>query len=182
MIFRFLLVPLLLFSTQVWAGVVEISAGFSYNRSNYSETNYSWNRRLGASIGYHLSERSQIELAFQDVMDRTKIEGYEDTTFFDKIYSANWVQAITGKNYPIQPYFKLGIGQLNRKASGNYFGGAARPPDLVDQVTGVLGAGMRIYLTKNFGLRMEGTSYLSGGAIGTWKDNFALNFGLSIYF
>ncbi len=32
-----------------------------------------------------------------------------------------------GKNYFIQPYAKVGVGQLNREASGNYAGGSSPP-------------------------------------------------------
>lgn len=168
-------------STSASGGAIEFSVAGSYSRSNYTESNYSWNRRYGGSIGYHLSERSQIEFAFQDSLDRTRIAYYEDTTFHDQVYSANWVQALTGKNFAIQPYFKIGIGQLNREASGNYVFGSS-PPAVVDSVTGVLGLGSRIYLTRSFGLRAEATSYLQGGSIRTWKDNFGITVGVSFFF
>jgi hypothetical protein len=45
-----------------------------------------------------------------------------------------------------------------------------------------LGAGLRIYLTRAFAIRVEGTSYLEGGSLPTWKDNIAATFGISIYF
>ncbi|MCM2323644.1 MAG: outer membrane beta-barrel protein [Oligoflexia bacterium] len=158
----------------------EVSTGFSFNRSNYSDNNYSWTRRWGATLGYHFSDRSGIELTMQDVVDRTFIGGYEDTTFHDRIYSVDWYQALAGKNAPIQPFFKIGVGQLNRDASGSYaFGGT--PPLQVDQLTGVLGAGLRIYLTRTIGLKSEATSYLSGGRLSTWKDNIGFTLGISIY-
>lgn len=162
-------------------GVVEISAGGSYNRSSYTDGNYSWTRRWGGSVGYHLTELSQIEIGFQDVFERTRIGGYEDTTFHDQIFSANWVQSLLGKGSPIQPYGKVGIGQLNREASGNYALGGA-PPIIFDSVTGILGAGIRLYLTRTFVLRGEATTYLTGGNIGTWQDNFAFTTGISILF
>lgn len=170
-----------LLSRPASAGAFEVSGGFNFNRSNYSETSYSWNRRWGASVGYHFTERSGIEFSFQDVVDRTMISGYEDTTFHDQVASINWIQELLGKKYAVQPYFKVGVGQLNRTATGVYAGGGS-PPLLVDSLTGVAGAGLRIYLTRTFGLRFEGTSYLSGGSIATWRDNFALSFGASIYF
>lgn len=166
---------------QTLAGAFEVSSGFSFNRSNYTNNNFSWTRRWGASLGYHFSERSEVEVAFQDIVDRTFIEGYEDTTFHDRIYSVNWVQEFFGKNTPFQPYFKVGVGQLNRSASGTYAGGAS-PPALVDSLTGVLGAGLRIHLSRTFGIRTEATTYLARGSIRTWKDNVSLNVGFSVYF
>lgn len=187
--YRFKLSSVLLFvgilaccGTPASAGVFEISLGCSYNRSNYSDRDYSWSRKLGAGIGYHISEKSQIELAFQDIFDRTKIDGYEDTSLHDRIYSLNWVQSLIGKNFPIQPYVKIGIGQLNRDAEGTYLGGNASPPVQMDSVTVVLGAGLRLYVLKNFAIRSEATSYLTGGNIRTYKDNVSLSVGASFYF
>ncbi len=163
------------------SGAIELSLGGSFNRSNYTSTSYAWTRRLGFSLGYHLTELSEIEIAFQDVIDRTYLQGYEDTTFHDQIYSANWVQSLTGKESFLQPYLKGGVGQLNRKASGWYAIGAT-PPSEVNSLTGIVGAGLRLYLTRNFAIRSEATTYLTGGALGTWKDNYALQFGVSWMF
>lgn len=165
---------------QAVAGAFELSAGFNFNRSNYTASDYSWTRRWGASIGYHFTDTSEVEIAFQDITDRTSIRNYQDTTFHDQVYSANWVQAFAGKNAAIQPYIKVGIGQLNRDASGSYANGAS-PPLLVDSLTGVLGAGLRLYLTRGFGIRAEGTTYLTGASIGTWQDNFSVSFGVSLF-
>ncbi len=163
------------------AGTFEFSLGGSFNQSNYGGGNYSWDRRWGGSIGYYFLALSQVELSFQDVTDRTNISGYEDTTFHDQIFSLNWVQSLAGKTFPLQPYVKAGIGQLNREATGNYASGAS-PPRTVAQLTGIVGAGLRVYITRAFAIRGEATSYLVGGNISTWQDNFALNLGISLAF
>ncbi len=175
-----LVVVVILLPKDAAAGVIEISAGFSFTQSHYSETSFSWNRRWGAALGYHLTELSQLELGFQDIVERTQITNYEDTTFHDKIFSANWLQAFAGRTSGIQPYVKVGVGQLNREASGVYWFGAS-PPAIVDSLTGILGAGMKIHITRTFGLRGEVMSYLTGGSISTWKNNTSLTTGISLY-
>ncbi len=164
-----------------WAGAFEFASGFSYSRSFYSEDSFNWTKRLGLSLGYHFSDLSEVEFAFQDILERTVISGFEDTTFHDRIYSMSWVQNLLAKSAAIQPYFKLGVGQLNRDASGNYLGFIS-PPARVDSITGVLGAGFRLYLTKTFAFRVEATSYLAKGSIRGWKNNVVVNFGLSLFF
>ena len=159
---------------------LEISTGLSFYQSNYSADNYSWTRRWGASFGFHFTDLTEIEFSFQDITDRTVLSGYEDTTFHDQVYSVDIVQSLSTRSSPIQPYVKAGIGQLNRTASGTYANGAS-PPLVVDSLTGVLGAGLRVYLTRQFAIRAEGTSYLTGGAISTWKDNFSGTFGVSLF-
>ncbi len=172
-------VAFLLASWPAAAAGLEISAGLSFSRSSYGDGNYSWTRRWGSSVGYEFNDRSEIEFAFQEVLDRTYIEGYQDTTFHDEVYSFNWVQNLLGRNSPLQPYVKVGIGQLNRDASGVYAGGSS-PPKRLDVVTGVLGGGTRLYLTRSFAIRFEVTSYLEGGNIRTWQDNVGATLGLSI--
>jgi hypothetical protein len=122
-----------------------------------------------------------VEISFQDVVDRTRIANFEDTTFHDQIYSASWIQTLTGQNFALQPYVKAGVGQLNREATGSYANGVA-PPSRVDSVTGVMGVGLRIYVTRTFAVRSEATSYLAGGSIRTWKDNLSTTIGASLYF
>jgi hypothetical protein len=162
-------------------GAFEFSVGLSYNRSNYTAENYSWSRRYGASIGYHFSERSGVEFSFQDAYERTYIANYQDTTFQDQIYGLSWIQAVTGRNAPVQPYLKVGAGQLNRDASGSYANGAA-PASRVDSLTGILGLGLRLYLSRGFAIRGEVTSYLQGAQISTWQDNISATAGVSVYF
>lgn len=163
------------------AGVVELSVGFSFNQSNYSGESFYWTRRWGASVAYHFSERSGLEFGFQDITDRTFIQGFQDTTFHDQIYSVSWIQSLLPKDYRLQPYFKIGLGQLNRDASGSYADGAV-PPPRVDSVTGVIAAGFKLFILKQFAIRSEVTTYLSGGSIRTWKDNIAFSVGLSFFF
>lgn len=177
----FLFFILILFPSLANAGYFEISGGAFYTRSKYSDTDYNWVRRYGANVGYHLTELTEIEFTYQDVTDRTVISNYEDTTFHDQIYGFTWNQSFTGKGVAIQPYFKVGIGQLNRKASGTYAGGVAPPAEL-DQVTGIGGVGLRLYLTRAFGLRGEAISYITSGGLKTWKDNISTTLGVSIYF
>ncbi len=174
------LLPMLL-PWNAAAGVIETSGGFSFNKTTYGDNSFSWTRRYTASFTYYFTEISSIELAYQDAYSRNKILGLEDTTFHDKVYSVNWVQHLTGRDFPVQPYFKVGIGQLNRNATGTYATGGS-PPQSEDSLTAILGGGLKIYLTKTFGLRGEATSYLTGAKISTWKDNISATAGISIYF
>ncbi len=162
-------------------GAFELGFSFGYNRVTYSEESYTFTRRWGVNLGYHFNETSGIELSFNDVMDRNKISNYEDTTFNDRIYSANWVQSFLPRRFRIQPYIKLGVGQLNRDAAGTYYTGSS-PPARVDSITVVTALGLRIYVTPTFSIRSEIVSYLIGANPKTFKDNFAFQVGTSIYF
>ena len=90
----------------------------------------------------------------------------------------NWIQNLFTLA-AIQPYFKVGAGQLNRLATGTYANGASPNPQ-TDSLTAVLGLGTRIYVTRSFAIRAELTSYLTGGSIRTYKDNVGMTLGASV--
>lgn len=163
------------------AGSIELSVGFNFSQSQFANESYSWTRRWGLSAGYYLGETTEIELSYQDVTERNVITNYEDTTFFDKIYSASVNQSLLGKTSPIQPYVKAGFGQLNRDAQGTYYF-APVPYSQIDSLTGVIGVGARLYFTRAIALRAEATSYLAQGMISKWQDNVATTIGLSAIF
>src|SRR5690349_20244476 len=70
---------------------VEFSANIAYSQSNYGTSGYSWTKRWGVSGGYYIGSFSEIQLSFQEILYRTKIDGVGDTTFHDQIYSAEWI-------------------------------------------------------------------------------------------
>jgi hypothetical protein len=162
------------------AGTIELSGSFSFNQSNYGPSNYEWTRSWSGSIGYYFFILSEIEISFEDVLNRSNLALSGDTTFHDQIYSIDWVQSLAPKDFFFQPYVKIGIGQLNRDASGTYPTGQS-PPLIYDSVTAVAGAGVRFFLGHFFALHVEGTSYLTDGNISTWSDNFSFKAGFSLY-
>jgi len=177
-----LIYSLFLLPTSAAAGVFELSAGYSYSLNYYSESDYEWKVSYSSSLGYHLTDKTEVEVEFQDTTDTTSIAGFQDTTFHDQMYSVDWVQSLTGKDFFIQPFFKLGVGELNRTATGSYGFGVAAPPAIEDDLSAILGAGFRLFFTRTFGLRADATTYLTNGAIWSWQQNFSIQTGLSIYF
>ena len=168
-------------TNQARAGVFELGGNLSYSKSTYGTDSYTWSRRWSGNFAYHLTDVSSIEASYEDAVERDHIPGYQDTTFHDKIYSVSWVQALIGSQFFFQPFVKGGLGQLNRDATGSYANGVA-PPVSTDQLTVILGGGLRMFLTQHFVLRTQVTSYIEGGRIKTYKDNIAASVGISFYF
>ena len=186
---RFALVALLTLGACLFApreaaaGYFELAAGFSYNKSNYGDGSFEWTRRWTASVGYHISDRSEFEFAFQDMVNRTSLVGYQDTTFHDQTFSVNWVQSLFGRDAFFDPYFKLGLGQLDHIATGTYYmlGGASADSEDAS-LTEIVGVGARIGFTKRLGLRIEADTYITNWHLSTWQDNVYFTAGLSVYF
>ena len=172
------LMALFMLPTNAQAGIMELSGNFSYSQSNFGNGGFSWSRRYGASIGYYFLALSEIEFSVQDIVYKTGFNDSEFTNFHDQIYSVDWVQSLSPKSSGFQPYFKLGIGQLNRESSSS----GSTSSVIYDSLTGVAGAGLRIFILNFLSIKGECTSYLVGGAISTAKDNLAFNAGISFYF
>jgi hypothetical protein len=169
-----------IFFTPALAGMFESGGSLGYQRSNYGGGSFTWTRRYSATFGYYFTQDSQVEFMYQDSTTRTFVKDVQDVQFRDRVYSINLVHQFF-RNERISPFIRAGIGQLNRDASGTYQGGFS-PPPRVDSVTGILGAGIKIRVTQGFSLKVDATTFLAGGAIGTWNDNFAVSFGASVFY
>lgn len=163
------------------AGVFELGGSFSYHRSNYNSGSYNQTQTWTGSLGYYLTQESEIEFMYSDTITRSFVANIQDLTYHDRMYSLNLLYHFFDPQAQFKPYLRSGIGQLNRDATGTYSSGA-RPVGRLDQVTVVLGFGVKFRITSQLGLKAEATSYMAGGAVSTWKDNIALSVGGSFYF
>lgn len=179
---RILLLLLFIFvGTESRAGLFELGAAFAYNRSNYNDGSYTWTKRYSLSLGYYFTSDSELEFSFKDSVARTVVNGVQDVTFHDQVYSLDLNYYFLEEDAVFRPFVTGGVGQLNRDASGSYSGGGV-PPGRTDQVSADLGVGVKAKISQRLGLKAEMQTYLVGGAVSTWKDNLALMIGASFYF
>jgi hypothetical protein len=164
------------------AGVFELGGGFSLNRSNYNGGSYNRTTAYSATLGYYFSQDSEIEFMYQDSSTRNFVPDVQDLTYRDRVYSLNFLYYLFDDQAATKPFFRIGVGQLNRDATGNYENGAFTAPGRLDQLSVILGAGIKARLGSRFGLKAEATTYLTGGAISSWQDNISLSIGGSLYF
>lgn len=132
-------------------------------------------------MGYYLMELTELEFSAADIFNRTVIPSEQDIAVHDQLYSLNLVQALLPKSWGFQPYVKVGLGQLIRELSGNYADGTSLE-SISGSLSGILGAGLRLYVSRDFSIRSEATTYLTAAAISSWQDNLAFSVGLSYYF
>jgi hypothetical protein len=163
------------------AGIFELAGSYAYEKSTYNEGSFTWSRRWSASLGYYLSEESELEFLYQDSMNRDYQQDVQDITYHDRVYSLNMNYFLMPKDSAIKPFFKVGLGELNRDATGTYEGGVSAPGRL-DQITVIFGAGLKAKFGTRFGIKMDATTYLAGGGISTWQNNVAISAGGSFYF
>lgn len=162
-------------------GVFELGGGFSLTKTTYNAGSFNKSRSYSASLGYYFTQESEIEFMYQDSNSQTFVEGVEDVTYHDRVYSLNLVYYLASdEQTQVRPYFRAGIGQLNRDATGNINGVPA--PGRLDQVSVIGGLGVKAKISSRVGFKAEATTYLSGGNISTWQDNLTLNIGGSFFF
>ena len=175
------LLLLLLSSSSAFAGVFELGGSYSYSHSTYNGGSYTYMQSWATSLGYYFTEESEVEFSYQDTSNHEFVPGVQDLFYEDRVYSINFLYHFFDDESRFKPYLRTGVGQLNRDATGTYEGGFA-PPGRLDQVTVILGAGMKAKISSRLALKGEFTTYLVGGSVSTWKDNVTLNIGGSIYF
>ncbi len=165
----------------VYAGVFETSAGYSVHHSSYNGGSYTTGSSLTGSFGYYFTQDSEVEFSYQDSNTQEFVPSVQDIHYRDRVYSLNLMYHFANEGAPIRPYVRFGVGQLNRDATGSYQGGYS-PAGRLDQVTVIGGLGVKAKISTRFGIKAEGTTYLSGGNISTWQDNFNISVGGSFYF
>jgi outer membrane protein W len=179
---RGILISLFCFGLSAQAGVFEVGGGFSLSRSNYNSGSYTKTTSYQASLGYYFSQDSELEFSYQDSTTRNFVDKVQDITYRDRVYSLNLLYHFFDEKAKVKPFVRIGLGQLNRDATGTYEGGAFSPPGRLDQISVIGGFGVKARITDRVGFRADATTFLSGGNISTWQDNFTLNFGGSFFF
>lgn len=164
------------------AGVFELGGAFSYSNSKYNGGSYNRTTSYSLSLGYYFSQDSEIEFMFQDSTTKNFVPNVQDLTYRDRVYSMNFLYYLFDDKAKFKPFFRFGVGQLNRDATGTYQGGAFTAPGRLDQLSVILGTGIKARVGERVGLKAELTSYLTGGSISTWQDNITLNIGGSFFF
>ncbi len=169
------------FSEKAIAGVFELGGAFAYNHNAYAGGSTTWMRSYSGTLGYYLTADSEVEFSYQDSSNEDFEPSVQDITYRDRVYSLNFLYHFADEASVFRPYARVGLGQLNRDMSGWYAGGYA-PGGRLDQVTVIAGLGFKVKLVGRLSLKAEATTYLSGGAISSFKDNCTINIGGSVYF
>ncbi|MCO5144216.1 MAG: hypothetical protein M9962_14095 [Oligoflexia bacterium] len=174
------------------AAVIEISAMLAYGKSDFSDGYKSVQRRYTGSIDFKFTPVSALQFEYTD--SRTKVSYLtnvgtllpyytrEAVTIEDKIYSFNWVQNLVSSKWVVQPYLVFGGGKMIRKYRKEYpeFGLSEQASQNV--VTGVGGAGLRVFLTKNMAVKGEMKTYVPDFHFKKWKENQMMSVGVSWLF
>lgn len=169
------------FVSHAQAGVFEVGGGFSYGHNTYNGGSFTSAKSWSGSFGYYFTEESEVQFSYQDSTNRDFVSGVQDISYEDRVYSINFLYHFADEEAKFKPFFRVGVGQLNRDATGSY-AGAYSPPGRLDQVTVIGGLGIKAKISSRVSLKAEYTTFLSGGSVSTWKDNETLNFGGSFYF
>ena len=164
------------------AGVFEVGSTFSWTRSNYNAGSYTWTRSYGATFGYYFTQDSELEFSYQDSTTKNYVQAVQDITYRDRVYSINMLYHLFEEQSAFRPFFRLGVGQLNRDATGTYMAAGYSAPGRLDAVSVIGGLGFKLKLTQKIAIKSEATSYLTGGSIGSWQDNLSFNIGGAFYF
>ena len=188
-----ILCPLLVWIEHSEAAVIETSAMLSYSKSTISDTASSRQNRYTASIAFRFTKISAVELSYS--VAHTKLSqqlNFTDSILFstisqstmvdDQVISISWIQNILPAKYIIQPYFKIGAGKLRRRQKVEFSALLSTQEQTQKSETGVVGLGIRIFLTKHMALKGEFVTYVPKFQFSKWKESQHFSAGLSWLF
>jgi hypothetical protein len=159
-----------------------VSLGGGYSKSTYS-IGYSQTRKYGLGLSYNFTNFSSVEFYLSDQREDEYYGGFSDSKFHDRVFSLSWNQNLTDRRSLVQPYFKLGVAQLNRDNTVIDLYTLGRMQETSrDVLTLIGGLGLRILLFGSVSVRIDGTSYFTGEGLGSWSENFSVTYGLSYLF
>lgn len=160
---RFLILGLALLEVTVArAGVVELSAGGNYRRSNIDVDSFDESTSVTASISYFLGEMSAIELSYTDGKNR-RIIGEGSTSERRSLMSfktsgLDFVYTFGGRESAFSPYVKLGALYILEKKITDQFRDSSGwyDPSEAEEDRGVVpsaGVGLKLGLTQSVSLK-----------------------------
>ncbi len=165
------------------AQTFELSLLAGFSKTSYGEGTYTKSSRFTGSLAVNITSLTQIELGYTDSRSRyvsNSATSSSTTQTWDRNLSLAIVQSLLPKSFIVQPFIKGGAAQLYRIQKLTY-DGVAQPESVLKQPSGVLGAGLRIFLHRNISLKCELTTYLPNFHISAAKDNYDWEAGLSFH-
>lgn len=178
---------LLLIWLSPWSAVYaykpegEVSVTASFSKTDYGNNSYSTTRRYTAAAGINITPVTQIELSYMYSDTFLNYDPIQTTSINDQVLSLSLVQSLVPPEFVFQPYAKAGVAQYNRKRTGTTYGVPDREINTKDP-SAVLGGGVRIFLLRQFSLKVEAVTYLPKLKFGSADDNFSVQGGVGWHF
>jgi len=150
-------------SLSVFAEGFYTAAEFTRNKIEADVGDYSVSRSengYGLGVGYNLTSRIALELAYRDLLSFTESDTYEDVEYSSTIDVTAIQFSITG-SYPLNQQFslygRLGAGRIQVESSyyENAWGDIARESDDETKTRALVGIGVRYAITEHVGARVE---------------------------
>lgn len=163
------------------AAMGELSLVGSYSKTDYGNNTYSTTKRYTAEAGAYLTTTTEIELSYSYTDSFLNYDPVQTTSVNEQTLSLSIVQALVPPSWFFQPFVKAGAAQYNRKQSGT-IAGIPTTPVSTKSPSGVLGGGVKIYLLRNFSLKVEGVTYLPDLKLSQASNNFSVQGGVSLNF
>lgn len=159
----------------------EVSAMMSYSKTDYGNNSYSTTRRYMFAAALNVTPATQVELSFTNTDTFLNYDPVQTATVQEQVLALSAVQALVPPEFIVQPYGKAGFAQYNRKRTGTTYGVPDRDVYTKDPSV-VLGGGVKIFLLRQFSLKVEAVTYLPKFKFGGATDNYSIQGGVGWHF
>ncbi|MBI3557441.1 MAG: outer membrane beta-barrel protein [Deltaproteobacteria bacterium] len=155
----------------------EISLMGSFSKSDFGNGTYSTTRRYTATFGLNLNVLTELEVSYAYTDNFFNGNPVQTTSVNEQSLGLSLVQGLLPPKMVIAPYVKVGAAQYNRTQNGS-ISGIPTTPQVEKSPSGILGGGLRIFLLRNFSLKIEVVTYLPNFNISGAKNNFSAQGGI----
>lgn len=187
---KLLAIAIFSFGIQAQAGLMEVSYQFARTESKFDDDNFSRSLSHTGSLAWYFMEMSALEVSYtQGEGQISSVASSGDTIRFRtdlKMYGADLVFTLAGKDWAFQPYVKGGAAWVDkkifRKETAVSYEELVTETDKDDAVPS-MGAGFRFRMTKSLRLKASYDRWRSGkDANGEEQWDDAVRAGISVFF
>lgn len=161
-------------------GLMEIGASYSGRNSRIDDNNYTTTEAWSGSFAWYFMELSALEFSYTRAISTQSVKAINDQEgikYLQQIdmYGLDLILSLAGRDSFIQPFIRGGGASVNKKY---YRESDSTGTQLTGQTNGFqtvpsYGAGIKINLTKTFGIKFSYDRWKSGTTSGgddTWDD------------
>lgn len=145
------------FSSQAFAGFIEVGASGNYRRSTINADNFQESISFTGSVSYYFWDQSALEFSYTDGYSQVVTAqegGLKRTTETEfEMIGVDLVFGFGDRQAAFQPYIKGGAARISRKIAFQTEGQEKVVIPASDGIVPSAGVGMKVRLTKTFSLK-----------------------------
>lgn len=161
----FFVVGFFFFSSNCFAGTVEIGASANLRKSTIDKNNFQDSTSYTGSISYYFWEMSALEISYTEGTALLSVKPVDDTKIITtssfRLIGVDLVISLASSQSFLQPYLKVGAAHIEKKIVRQPEGMDASEIEAPKGIVPSAGLGFKLILSKNFSIKIGADAWTS---------------------